>query len=453
MSDPADLSLAAAAEAIARKELSPLELLDACMERVERLEPALRAFVTLDEAGARARAAELTGAEPLGPLQGVPVAIKDLIDVAGLPTTASSKVLAGNIATRDAPVVESLRRAGALVLGKTNTQEFAYGVVSPPTRNPWDLERISGGSSGGSAVAIAAGLSPGALGTDTSGSVRIPSSLCGIMGLIPRRGAVKMERIVPLSWSLDVLGPMASDAASVESMWRALTGAASVSGGLKGLRLATLNWDSTGADVEVLEVVEEAVEVLAPRATRTEVAVPEFTAWDRPQGVFLACEALTIHRQAGWYPQRSDDYTEETRNSLRHAERFTAVDFVTARRKLERLRAVWLEALEDCDLLALPTTPIAAPRVDELAALKAKELRPEIVMRLTRLCKWINFCGLAAVSVPCGFTAEGLPVGLQLVARDEATVLGAALAYQELTDWHTRRPLETAERGPLHSGP
>jgi aspartyl-tRNA(Asn)/glutamyl-tRNA(Gln) amidotransferase subunit A len=455
MSDPANLSLAAAAEAIARKELSPLELLDACMKRVERLEPALRAFVTLDEAGARARAAQLTEAEPLGPLHGIPVAIKDLIDVAGLPTTASSKVLAGNIARRDAPVVESLRRAGALVLGKTNTQEFAYGVVSPPTRNPWDVERISGGSSGGSAVAIAAGLCPGALGTDTSGSVRIPSSLCGITGLIPRRGGgVTMEGIVPLSWSLDVCGPMASDAASIESMWRALTGAAPVSGRLRSLRLATPSWDSTGGEAEVLELVEEAVEVLAARASRTEVAVPEFRAWDRPQGVFLACEALTIHRQAGWYPERSDDYTEETRNSLQHAERFTAVDFITARRELEQLRTVWLEALEDCDLLALPTTPIAAPRADELAALKAKELRPEIVMRLTRLCKWINFCGLAAVSVPCGFTAPRMPVGLQLVARDEATVLRAALAYQELTDWHTRRPpLVTAEPGPLHSGP
>lgn len=424
------------------------------MERVGRLEPALRAFVTLDEAGARARAAELTGSEPLGPLHGIPVAIKDLIDVAGLPTTASSKVLAGNIATRDAPVVERLRRAGAVVVGKTNTQEFAYGVVSPPTRNPWDLERIPGGSSGGSGAAVAAGMCPGALGTDTAGSVRIPASLCGITGLIPRQGTVPMEGILPLAWSLDVWGPMATDAASVELMWRALAGAPRIGPLLEDLRLATPRWESTGAETEILDIVEVAVSELARVTGRTEVDPGKITDWDRPHGVLLNSEALTAHRLAGWYPKLAGAYSEETRNSLRHSERFTAVDLVGALRDLGRLRARWLSVFDECDVMALPTTAMAAPRTDELAAMKGTHFRPEVVVRLTRLCKWVNACGLAAVSVPCGFTAQGLPVGLQLVARDEATALGAALAYQELTDWHTRRPpLVTAEPGPLHSGP
>jgi aspartyl-tRNA(Asn)/glutamyl-tRNA(Gln) amidotransferase subunit A len=191
MSDPADLSLAAAASAIARKDLSATELLDANLRRVERLEPVVRAFVTLDAESAQARARELTDGELQGPLHGIPVGIKDLIDVAGLPTTASSRVLAGNIAAGDAPVVRDVRRAGAVIVGKTNTQEFAYGVVSAPTRNPWDLERIPGGSSGGSAAAVAAGMCPGALGSDTAGSVRIPSSLCGITGLTPRQRLVR----------------------------------------------------------------------------------------------------------------------------------------------------------------------------------------------------------------------------------------------------------------------
>ena len=440
MSDPAALSLAAAASALAREELSAIELLDACLRRVEQLEPAVRAFVTLDLEGARARARELTSHDPQRPLHGIPVGVKDLIDVAGLPTTASSRVLAGNVAATDAPVVSHLRRAGAIVMGKTNTQEFAYGVVSAPTRNPWDLERIPGGSSGGSAAAVAAGMCPGALGSDTAGSVRIPSSLCGITGLTPRQRVVPMAGIVPLAWSLDVWGPMAADAVSVERMWRGLTGAAPIFPRLEGLVMATPPWDSTRADAEVLELVEQAVEVLSRLAPRSEVALPEFTDWDRPHGIFLNCEALTAHREAGWYPDRLDDYTEETKRALRHGERFTAVDFVTARRELERLGAAWEASLEHTDLLVLPTTEMAAPRVDELDALKGKGFRPEVAVRLTRLCRPINFLGLAAVSVPCGFTPTGMPVGLQLVARDEATALGAALAYQELSDWHTRRP-------------
>ena len=440
MSDPADLTLAAAASALAHKELSAIELLDACLQRVERVEPAVRAFVTHDIEGARARARELTVGELQGPLHGVPVGVKDLIDVAGLPTTASSRVLAGNFAATDAPVVTNLRRAGAVIMGKTNTQEFAYGVVSAPTRNPWDLERIPGGSSGGSAAAVAAGMCPGALGSDTAGSVRIPASLCGITGLTPRQRIVPMQGIVPLAWSLDVWGPMASDAASVELMWRGLTGAAPVSPRLEGLRMATPSWDSTGADYEVLELVDQAVEVLSRRAPRSEVALPVFTDWDRPHGVFLASEALTAHREAGWYPDHADDYTEETRRALGRAESFTAVDFVAARRELERLGAAWKTALAHTELLVLPTTPTAAPRAGENSAVKGKGFRPEVAVNLTRLCRPTNFIGLAAVSVPCGFTPTGMPVGLQLVARDEATALGAALAYQGLSDWHTRRP-------------
>ncbi len=439
MSNPAALSLADAVSALAREELSATELLDACLRRVDQLEPVVRAFVTLDLEGARARARELTSHDPQRPLHGIPVGVKDLIDVAGLPTTASSRVLAGNVAATDAPVVSHLRRAGAMVMGKTNTQEFAYGVVSAPTRNPWDLERIPGGSSGGSAAAVAAGMCPGALGSDTAGSVRIPSSLCGITGLTPRQRVVPMAGIVPLAWSLDVWGPMAADAVSIECMWRGLTGAAPIFPRLEGLAMATPPWDSTRADAEVLELVEQAVEVLSRLAPRSEVALPEFTDWDRPHGIFLNCEALTAHREAGWYPDRLDDYTEETRRALRHGERFTAVDFVSARRELERLGATWEASLEHTDLLVLPTTEMAAPRVDELDALKGKGFRPEVAVRLTRLCRPINFLGLAAMSVPCGFTPTGMPVGLQLVARDEATALGDAVAFQDLSVCHTRR--------------
>ena len=488
MTAPADLSLAEAADALFERTLSPVELTEACLARVRRLDPVLQAFTALDEAEAleeaRVLGDELARGHYRSRLHGIPVAIKDLIDVAGWPTTASSRVLAGNVATGDAPIVARLRAGGATVIGKTNTQEFAYGVVTAPTLNPWDTTRIPGGSSGGSAVALAAGMALGALGSDTAGSIRIPASLCGVSGLRPRRDALPMEGVIPLSWTLDSCGPMARSATDLDLMWTVLTGSKPVSArsqGLRfatpgwealgeiehaldgahmclmwtvlteskrvsarsdGLRLATPEWESLGeVDPEIGDAVEEAIQAcVAAGATRSEVALPQFERWDRPRNVFLASEALAAHQEAGWYPEKADAYGPETLRSLRHAETISASKLVAARRTLETLARHWFEAFRDADLLALPTTPVAAPRIEDLAHMQGSHFRPEVVVRLTRLCGPVNWCDLAAVSVPCGFTAAGLPIGLQLVARDETTALAAALAYQSVTEFHTRRP-------------
>lgn len=447
MTNPADLSLAGASSAIAAGELSPLELTTACLARARRTEPELNAFVTLDPDGALAHATalteELAQGRTRGPLHGIPLGIKDLIDVAGLPTTASSKVLSDHVAATDAPVVACLRDGGAVMLGKTNTQEFAYGVVSAPTRNPWDPERIPGGSSGGSGAALAAGLCSGALGTDTAGSIRIPAALCGVTGLKPAPGIVPVEGIIALAPSLDVCGPMARSAEDVELMWRVLAGAPAA--GVRDPRALSIAAPEAFGDVVELDAdveapVTQAVEdLVGSGARRVPVSIPHFSSWDRPRSIPLMTEALMVHKQAGWYPGRSGDYTPETIDNLRLSETFTAEDLISAYRELETLTAQLSSALNDADVLALPTVPITAPTHEQATERGDDERRP-VVRTLTRICGPINYCRLAAVSVACGFNAGGLPVGLQLVARDEATALGAALLYQQLTDFHTRRP-------------
>jgi aspartyl-tRNA(Asn)/glutamyl-tRNA(Gln) amidotransferase subunit A len=440
--DLADLSLTEAARALERGSISALELTEACLGRAELLEPVLKSFTTLDQQRAIDRARSLSNAQTRAGLFGIPVAIKDIIDVAGLPTTASSKVLPAAPASADAPVTASLRAHDAVIVGKTNTHEFAYGVVTPPTRNPWDPARIPGGSSGGSAVAVAAGMALGALGTDTAGSIRIPASLCGIAGFKPRRGAVPMEGIIPLSWTLDSCGPLARSAADVDLMWQALAGAPAAEARSSGLVVGAPSLPEVAeVDPEVAELVDAALRALAEAGSRRiEVALPDFKTWDRPRSILLAVEALAAHREAGWYPERIELYSSETLGSLRHAETISGADFVAARRTLERLAVNLMAAFNAAEVLALPSTPLAAPRADDVSRRTPEHFRPEVVLRLTHLCGPINWCPLAAVSVPCGFTEAGLPVGLQLVARDEATALAAALGYQRLTDWHERRP-------------
>lgn len=444
MTNPADLEIAQAARAVADGELSPLELTEACLERASEIEPVVKAFVTLDERSlgqARLLTEELTSSGPRGPLHGIPLCIKDLADVDGLPTTASSRVLAGNIAASDAPVVARLRGAGAVIMGKTNTQEFAYGVVSAPTRNPWDHDRIPGGSSGGTAAAIAAGMSLGGIGTDTAGSIRIPASLCGISGLKPRPGLVPLEGIIPLAPSLDACGPMARSVADLQLLLGAMTGAVNRLPDARGLRIAVPGSpDVAGAGPVVAKAIDTAVAALVDAGLRrVEVDLVAFAEWDRPRSIPLMLEALEVHSTRGWYPQRAERYSDETLGSLRFAERLTPERIETDRSALPALIENLEAAFSSADVLALPVTQVTAPTVAEAMA-RDDGHRPPVVRTLTRLCGPINVCRLAAASIPCGFDDGGLPIGLQLVARDEATLLAVGMLYQSLTDWHSRRP-------------
>jgi aspartyl-tRNA(Asn)/glutamyl-tRNA(Gln) amidotransferase subunit A len=446
-------TLAQASRAIAAGDLSPTELLDACIARIEKAEDEVKAFVTLDLDGARRQARalteELASSAPRSPLHGIPIGIKDLIDVSGLPTTAASKLLSGNIAGGDAPIVAILRAAGAVILGKTNTQEFAYGVVSAPTRNPWDTAHIPGGSSGGSAAAVAAGMCPAALGTDTAGSIRIPAALCGLTGLKPSTGRISLEGIIPLAPSLDACGPIARTAEDCDLVWGAMSGDERPRrGDPSGFRVAVVrsldDWTeqsrSRAADLtidpEVVAAIDAATDVLGGAgADIVRVDLAGLKEWDLPRLVLLMTEALIVHEDAGWYPARADDYGGETLAAHRFAEKLTAEALLRSQRRLEDLKAAWGGVLDDVDVLMLPTTPAPAPPVDEARGLDDGH-RPPVTRTLTRICGPVNVCGLAAATVPARPNQDGLPIGLQFIARTEAAVLSAALTFQSLTDWH-----------------
>jgi aspartyl-tRNA(Asn)/glutamyl-tRNA(Gln) amidotransferase subunit A len=445
MTDLADLDIEGAGRAIAAGELSAVELTEACLGRATLLEGDVKAFTLLDGAGAvrqaRALDDERARGDTRGPLHGIPLCIKDLIDVEGLPTTASSRVLRDNIARTDAPVVARLRAAGGVIVGKTNTQEFAYGVVTAPTVNPWDRDRIPGGSSGGSAAAIAAGMSLGGVGTDTAGSIRIPSALCGISGLKPRPGIVSLEGIIPLAPSLDACGPMARTASDLGVLLDAMTEVARERVEATRLRVALPDdVEVAAADPEVAAAVADATRVLSDNGlTTVEVSLPSFEEWDVPRSLPLMLEALEIHRSRNWYPDKQELYTEETLGSLRYAETVGAAKISDAARRLSELKSALVAVFERADVLVLPATQGAAPTVAE-AMNKDGGHRTPVVRRLTRLCGPMNVCGLAAASVPCGFSSDGLPIGLQLVGREESMVLAVAEHYQSLTEWHDRRP-------------
>ena len=413
---------------------SPGEVLAGCLDRLRETEGGIRAWVTIDVDGALGAARRLDPRLRADqPLWGVPIGVKDTIDVAGLPTTASSRVLAGNTATEDAPVVARLRRAGAVILGKTQTQEFAYGAVTPQTSHPRDPDRIVGGSSGGSAAALAAGHALGALGTDTAGSIRIPSALCGVVGLKPRHGVLPMGGVIPLAPSLDVVGPMALTVEDVAVLWSVLSDTPIDRSHPAGLRVAMVSEACLPElEPEVAAAYRGARDMLLGLGTAVrEVQPVAFSAFDVPRSAVLMWEALQVHRSRGWWPARADDYTEETRDYLVHAERSLSPATVDAARAECRILAGrLLAALEGADVIVTPTVPCVAPTRAEAARRAQGSPRRPIVMKLTRIPGPVSVAGLAALSVPCGSGAGGLPIGLQLIGRDEGTVLKVGAAYE-----------------------
>ena len=458
--DLSDLTLVDAAARIAAGELTPLDLVGACVARVERVEPTVRAFAELDLDRALSTAAalteELATTGPRGPLHGVPVGIKDVMDVEGLRTRAGSDVLADAApADADAPAVARLREAGAVFVGKTTTHEFAFGVDTPPTRNPWDRDRIAGGSSGGSAAALAARECLGALGTDSGGSVRIPSAFCGTTGLRPRMGIVPLDRTVPFSWTHDTCGPMARTAADVALLWQVVAGGPCVvPSRLDEVSVAALDDISSvlaDVDPDVDEAVQQATEVLvASGARRVAADLPRFDEWDQDRFAVVLSDLLAAHVDAGWYPSRADRYGPDLRAYLVRAEQVRGADLVLSRRRLDRLADRFRAVLDAADVLVMPTAVTVAPPAKpgdgrEGVPDEGPRVSP-LIARLIRSCAPISYCKLAAVSVPCGRSREGLPIGLQIVGRDEAAVLGVALAFQERTEHHLTAPPLVGQR-------
>lgn len=469
--DLVEQGLSRLAAAVRRREVSPVELVEAALDRIEALDPTLNAFVliTRERALATARRAEealLRGEDP-GPLAGVPVAVKDVYEVAGLPTRAGSAALEGYTSAEDAVAVRRLEAAGGALVGKTATHEFAFGPTtdSPyhgPTRNPWDPTRIPGGSSGGSGAAVAAGLVPLALGTDTGGSIRIPAAACGVVGLKPSYGRIPARGILPLSWSLDHAGPLCRCVADAALALQVLAGpdpldpqaapapvpdyrvAAGVGGsaGLRGLTLGVPQaWLEDRVDGGVRKAFEAALAVLADLgAAVVPVDLPPADGMMFVNRIITLGEAGAFH--APLLAARAEAYAPDVRARLELGQFLLARDYLTAQRLRGELAREVAQVMARVDALLTPTLPIPAAPIGQGMWTYAGGEQEPVAEALIRFTAPFSVTGQPALSVPCGFTEEGLPVGLQIVGRvfDEPTVLRIGAAYEAAAGWSGRRP-------------
>jgi aspartyl-tRNA(Asn)/glutamyl-tRNA(Gln) amidotransferase subunit A len=463
-SELAYLSIEQAARLLRRREISPVDLVEAALARIDRASGKLYVFLTVlaDEARRQAKKAEseIRRGRARGPLHGIPISLKDNFATRGIRTTAGSKILADWLPDSDSDVAKLLAQAGAILVGKTNMHEFAYGITGEnphygSSRNPWAPERISGGSSGGSAAAVATGMGFASVGTDTGGSFRIPSALCGIVGLKPTFGLVSTTGVVPLGITFDHVGPIARNVTDACIMLEAMAGKhprGEMRPDYRKLRKSRPRRFRIGlpneffferVESEVRQVVEAAVKQFESLGARVEqVALPRLArAVDQAANLVVA-EASAYHESQGYFPARAAEYGDDVRGHLEFGHKLLAVDYlrgVTARREVvEDFEA----AFEKVDVILAPTSPIPAPPVGEKQVRVAGERETTTRAELLRFTRPANITGMPAISIPCGFTGDGLPVGMQLLGGrwSEARLLAIALAYEEATDWHERHP-------------
>ena len=441
------LTLAHAAEQIRTRRLSPVELTRECLSRIERLNPVLNAFITvtgdlaLDQA--RQAEAEVMAGNWRGPLHGIPIGLKDLLDTAGVRTTAASNQFRERVPEEDAVLVRQLKAAGAVIVGKLNLHEFAFGmsgVVSAfgPVKNPWDIERTTGGSSSGSAAAVATGMCVASFGTDTAGSIRCPSALCGIVGLRPSAGTLSAEGMIPLARSFDTAGPMALTVQDAALLLGALAGppiSASLGEGVSALRVGIPQkdfYDDLEPDVE--SCMNEALAVV----TRLVTKVCDFPFEVARRRTVFDAEIYEYHEEMA--TKRPELYDPHTLVRVRNCAGISATDYIRARRELKAQRQAAESVFEQVDVVITPTTPTAAPRLAELLPLQEPELRNFETRYLLRNTLPFSILYWPSVSVPCGFTRERLPVGMQISASPGADLIALRLAYayEQATDWHAR---------------
>jgi aspartyl-tRNA(Asn)/glutamyl-tRNA(Gln) amidotransferase subunit A len=466
MADLTTLTIAEASRLMMGKELSPVELTQAALERISALNPQLNAFITVleDHASAAAKAAEqeMMSGQRRGPLHGIPIALKDLCATKGVRTTAGSKILRDYIPTDDATVTLRLAEAGTILLGKTHMNEFAYGPDGDNwhygrVRNPWNLERLTGGSSSGSGAALAASLCLGALGSDTGGSIRIPSALCGIVGLKPTYGRVSRYGLTPLSWSLDHAGPMAKTVEDVALLLQAMAGydakdpgsarqlvpdyAAALSGDVRGLRIGVpREYFFDVIDPEVEGAIRQALEVLRRLgASLHDVSWPALRYVTLAALIIVLVEASAFHDT--WIRTRPKDYSPDIALRLKWGLLLPASAYIKAQRLRTLLCREAAQLWRQVDVLITPATMLAAPHPSE-THVRIGDRQMSTREAILRLMRPFNLTGLPAISIPCAFTSTGLPIGLQIAGRpfDEATVLRVAHAYEQQTDWHRRQP-------------
>lgn len=434
-----ELSLVEASARIASGSLTPLELTEAVLARIAAVDGVVGAFVTVTAEEALREAAlataEIAVGAYRGPLHGIPVAYKDLIDTAGVATTASSRVREHHVPEADAAVVDALKRAGMVMVGKTHTHEFAYGGVTPTTRNPWDPGRMVGGSSGGSAAAVSYGGALAAVGTDTAGSIRIPASLCGVVGFKPTYGRVSRTGVASLAWSLDHVGPLARTVTDAAWMLNAMAGhdvrdpgsataqvqdfAAGIDDGVEGLRLGIpINYFTERIDPETARMVAAAVATLVEQgAVAVPMEIPQAEHFGAVITGIMMPEASAYHRRT--LRDTPELYTDEVRGLLEVGETILATDYIDALRFRQSLKAAWRDAVValDVDVVVTPTVFTTALPADDPVYRWDDGRVDTASVGYGRLSIPGNLFGLPTLQVPCGFSTSGLPVGLQIMGR------------------------------------
>ena len=462
------LSLSEASRLLRQRKISPVELTQACLDRIESLNPTLNAFITVTAesalAAARSAEAQIASGGWKGPLHGIPIAVKDLLDTAGVRTTAGSALFKDRVPSEDAEVVRRLRAAGAVLLGKLNMHEFAFGGSSAisyfgAVRNPWDVAYSPGGSSGGSAAAVAGGLCYAALGSDTGGSIREPAAYCGIVGLKPTYGRVSTSGAIPLSWSLDHVGPMTRTVSDGALVLQVIAGydfqdpgsldlpvpeyVTDIAASTSELRLGILKdyfWENLHPDIEaamqnarsVLKSLTRSLREVAPFATDG-----TYASVMNPYVTILSAEAYEFHKD---YIAKSPElYLPPTLKRLRAGADVTMSTYIQSRRQLEQIRHAVARWFDEVDFLITPTTPVPPFKLAELSDPNAA--RP-MELQMLHNTRPINMLGLPTISVPCGFTAARLPIGLQISGRPgtEAGVLRLAHAYERAAGWQMMPP-------------
>lgn len=461
MSDPTFLTIAEAAQLIKARKLSPVELAQACIAKTKRLDNVLCAYVELTEdialAAARTAEAEIAAGGWKGPLHGIPIGLKDIYDTAGTRTTGHSRLLATRIPDQDATTVTKLRQAGSVITGKLGTFEFAIGgpsfdILTPPARNPWNPDHTTGGSSSGSGAAVAAGLVLGAMGTDTGGSIRGPSALCGLAGIKPTYGLLSRKGILPLSQSLDHAGPMCWTSEDCALMMQALAGhdpgdpasarvpipdyAAEIGKPVQGLRIGVIRHfheTDNPATPEVLAALEEAIKVLGGLGCEVvDVTLPPLADFAAVGVTIMASEAFAIHEKS---LQASPElYGEFGRDRITMGAFFTAADYVAAGYKRRELAAKVAEVMKTVDVLMTVGSPFPAQPIDAVPKY--------LFFRTPSLTMPFNVTGLPALCVAMGFSSTGLPLSMQLVGKGfaEPVLFGLGDAYEKATPWKSRRP-------------
>jgi aspartyl-tRNA(Asn)/glutamyl-tRNA(Gln) amidotransferase subunit A len=450
--DPLEWTLTEAAAAIRRRTVSSEELTKLCLARIAKLDPALQSFITVNGDGALQQARECDRHRGTSPLYGVPLALKDNIDTAGLKTTAAARVFENRVPTEDAEVTRRLKAAGAVLLGKLNLDEMAFAGTGTtgffgPVHNPWNLERITGGSSAGSAAAVAAGLCYGSVGSDDGGSVRIPGSHCGVVGFKTSYGRVSTRGVVPSAYSMDTIGPIARTVEDAAAIFQVIAGhdpldaitarepvpdySRALGAPIAQMRVGVpRDYFFEQLHADVASAVEEAILLLRPKVREVrDVKLPRLRIAENG-----SYDVELYHYQKPWFDHSPELYHPRSRRMLEELKHVDVVAYVETLKRVRECRRDIQRIFEDVDVLVLPTMREPAPSIEE--TLNETHRRPPSNTSA------FNHFGTPAMTVPCGHSREGLPIGLQIAGPPwgEPAVLSVASAYQKATDWHTKRP-------------